>query len=287
MNPWISAARSKTLSAGAVPVLVGSALAYMDKSFSLDIFFATLLGALSLQIATNYINDASDFLRGADSETRIGPPRMAQLGLLTPRSLYLGACFCFLIALLAGIFLILHAGIIILWIGIFSIIGATAYTAGPFPLAYYGLGELFVFIFFGLTAVCGTYFSHTHGFSSSALLAAIMVGLLAMAIILVNNTRDITTDTMAGKKTMSVRFGKKLSQHFYATIVLLPFLLLYFFIESGSWKFIFPITLLPLAAKNIHDMYTKHTGEDFNALLARTAKLELLFGFLFSLAAIL
>ncbi len=285
MNPWIEAARPKTLSAGLVPVLVGSALAFHEGHFQFLIFLACLIGALSLQVATNYINDASDFLRGADTTERIGPKRMAQAGILTPKALFIGAGLMFFLATLAGVYLISQAGLIILAIGLFSILCATAYTAGPYPLAYYGLGDLFVMIFFGIVAVCGTFFAHTTTFSTLSLICSILVGLYSVAIIGVNNTRDIATDILVGKKTMAVRLGKTLSKIYYQFVLALTFLiLLHLCIELKSYLLLLPMLTLPLAILNMKKMKKAETGEEYNSLLASTAKLQILFCTLLSLA---
>lgn len=287
MNPWIEAARPKTLSAGLVPVLVGSALAFHEGHFQFFIFLACLIGALSLQVATNYINDASDFLRGADTTERIGPKRMAQAGILTPKALFIGAGFMFLLATLAGVYLISQAGLIILAIGLFSILCATAYTAGPYPLAYYGLGDLFVMIFFGMVAVCGTYFAHTGNLSMLSFLCSLLVGFHSVAIIVVNNTRDIATDTKVGKKTMAVRLGTSLSKIYYQFILVLCYLIIiHICVVLTNFWLLLPILTFPLAINNMRKMRQAKSGDDYNKLLAATAKLQVLFCLLLSIALI-
>lgn len=285
MSPWFLAARPKTLSAGVVPVLVGSALAFKVQSFHWPIFLACLVGSLALQIASNFINDASDFLRGADTEKRVGPLRMAQAGLLSPKALYLGAGLCFLIASLCGVYLVLQAGLPILAIGVLSMICATAYTAGPFPLAYYGLGDLFVMIFFGLAAVCGTYFSHTLKIDASTFTAAIIVGLQAMGILVVNNTRDIEQDRQVKKMTLCVRLGLMNSKLYYLFLLVLSYLLLiHLAVDLTSWWIALPLLTFPLGLINSKQMLKATKGEHYNQLLASTAKLQIIFGFLFSLS---
>jgi len=287
MNPWIEAARPKTLSAGIVPVFVGSALAFHDGHFHLLIFFACLIGALTLQIATNYINDASDFLKGADTHERLGPKRMAQAGLLTPKALFIGAGLMFALATFCGIYLISQAGLFILAIGIFSILGAIAYTAGPFPLAYYGLGDFFVLLFFGVIAVCGTYFSHTTYFSLSSLISSLIVGLSSVAIIAVNNTRDILEDSKTHKRTLAVRFGENGSKNYFQLILYFSFLLtLILAVYLKSYTLLLPFLTLPLARQNIIKMKNAKSGENYNQLLASTAKFQLIFCFLLGLALI-
>ena len=285
MSPWFLAARPKTLSAGVVPVLVGSALAFKAQSFHLGIFLTCLVGSLALQIASNFINDASDFLRGADTEERVGPLRMAQAGLISPKALYIGAGLCFLIATLCGIYLTLQAGWIILLIGLLSIICATAYTAGPFPLAYYGLGDLFVLIFFGLAAVCGTYFAHALKFDSLVFISALIVGFHATGILIVNNTRDIEQDKKVNKMTLCVRLGLMNSKLYYIFLVTLSYLLIFHLaFELKSFWPLLTLLASPLAFFNIRKIQKAQRGEDYNLLLASTAKHQILFALLFSLS---
>lgn len=289
MSPWVNAARPKTLSAGIVPVLVASALAAHDGAFRPLIFLAAMLGCIFIQVATNYINDGADFLRGADTHERLGPPRMAQMGVLSPKSLFIAAGICFFLALLCGTYLILQAGWPILAIGLVSIVCAIAYTAGPLPLAYLGLGDAFVLIFFGFVAVLGTYFSHTRNFGGEAsALIALIVGFQGMSLICVNNTRDIPTDKKVGKKTMAVRMGRRASNFYYGFTQLLPFLFLT--ILAGflrSYWFFVPALTLPLALKNSSEIFRAEGGAVFQHLLGNTAKLQMLFGLLLSAALLL
>jgi len=289
MSPWITAARPKTLSAGVIPVVVASALALHDSKFIFFVFTSALLGATAIQIATNYINDASDFLRGADTEERLGPPRMAQSGVLSVRALFTGAAVFFLFAILFGIHLIFVAGIPLLFIGVFSIISAIAYTAGPYPLAYYGFGDLFVLIFFGFISVCGTYYAHTLSLGLEPFFCALMVGLFGVSLIIVNNARDIPTDIKANKKTLAVRLGLATTKNYYSTVVVLPYLilLLFYFLFSWSPLILTPLVSLPMAVKNIYRMRQARGSDQYNSLLGDSAKLQVLFGILLSSALIL
>lgn len=289
MSPWVAAARPKTLSAGVIPVLVASALAVREQKFIFLVFVAALLGAMAIQIATNYINDASDFLRGADTEERLGPPRMAQTGALTTKALFIGAGLCFLAALLAGLYLISIAGLPILWIGLLSILAAIAYTAGPYPLAYYGLGDLFVLIFFGFVAVGGTYYAHALSLSSAVYICSLIIGFLGVSLIVVNNARDIPTDTKANKKTMAVRMGVRSTKIYYAVIIALPYALLPAFCWKLSWSpwVLIPMISLPLAVKNIYQMFQAQVPQQYNNLLAGSAKLQMLFGILLAISIVL
>lgn len=289
MNPWIAAARPKTLSAGVIPVLVASALALRDQKFQFFVFLAALLGAAAIQIATNYINDASDFLRGADTVERLGPPRMAQTGALAPRDLFFGAALCFLFATIMGVYLISVAGFTMLWIGVFSILAAIAYTAGPYPLAYYGLGDLFVMIFFGFVAVCGTYFAHASRLENFSLWASLAVGSLGVSLIVVNNARDIPTDIKVHKKTMAVRMGLGPTKIYYAILLLIPFAVLlatYLKHEAGKMIFI-PFATVPMAWRNSYLMLRAQWPQQYNDLLVKSAKLQILFGILLSIAIVL
>lgn len=288
MNYWVAAARPKTLTAGFVPVLVGSAIAFHEGSFQLFVFFATLFGAIAIQIGTNYVNDAADFEKGADTSERLGPPRMANSGHLSPKQLYVGAGFFFLLAFLFGAYLISIAGIGMLWIGLFSIFFAVIYTAGPFPLAYLGLGDLFVLIFFGFVAVLGTEYAHTGAFSTQALILALAIGLHGVSLIAVNNLRDIPTDAKVGKKTLSLRIGDTNSRFYYAATVLLPFLIWFpFGYRLGGISFLLPYLAIPLAIKNILSCFKIEDRRQFNPLLGKSAGVQLLFGIFLSLALVL
>jgi 1,4-dihydroxy-2-naphthoate polyprenyltransferase len=281
MSPWILATRPKTFVAGIIPVAVGSALAFQAGSFHWATAVAALLGALCIQIGTNFVNDAADFEKGADTEERLGPPRMAALGLLSPKDLYRGAGAVFLLAAVFGAYLTYAAGPVILGIGLFSILFAIAYTAGPFPLAYLGLGDLFVLIFFGLVAVLGTYFAHTGGITKAAIYLSFAVGFLGVSLIAVNNLRDIPTDVKAGKRTLAVRMGDFNARWYYGALLFLPFLFwLPFFFQLNTLPAVLPFLSLPLARANASACLRIKDRRQFNPLLARTAAFQLVFGIL-------
>jgi 1,4-dihydroxy-2-naphthoate octaprenyltransferase len=204
---WALAARVPTLPAAVAPVVVGSAAAAHDGRFEWIGAAGALIVSLAIQIGTNFSNDAFDFLRGADTARRLGPPRVTQAGLLTARAVLNGAYVCFVLAAVVGAYFVARYGWPILIAGLLSIASGLAYTAGPWPIAYHGLGELFVFVFFGLVAVVGTTFVQTGRLTSLALGAAVPVGLLCTAILIVNNLRDIETDRAAGKRTLAVLLG--------------------------------------------------------------------------------
>src|SRR5882757_1075563 len=209
MKTWLIAARPKTLAASVTPVLAGTALAFRDlATMHWQPFVFALLGAVFIQIGTNYVNDALDFRKGADTHTRLGPLRVTAAGLLSAEAVLRGAYVCFFLAALCGIPLILLGGWPIAAIGIASIAAAYAYTGGPYPLAYHGLGELFVMIFFGFVAVGGSYYVQTVKFDVRALLAGFAVGCLAVALLAINNLRDVNSDRTSNKRTLAVRFGE-------------------------------------------------------------------------------
>lgn len=288
MNPWIAAARPKTLVAGFIPVLVGSAWAYQRQGFQLWIFVAALLGCIAIQIGTNYVNDASDFEKGADTEERLGPPRMAASGKLTPRALYLAAGFSFFIAFLFGLYLIFNVGLPILAIGVFSIFFAIIYTAGPFPLAYLGLGDLFVLIFFGFVAVLGTVYSHLHIIDLESFFISLAIGLQGVSLIAVNNLRDIPTDRKVGKKTFSVRIGDRASRYYYSFLLFIPYIFWFPVAQSiHSWIAYLPILSLPLAIANTRNCFAIKDRKQFNALLGKTAALQCAFGILAALSMVI
>jgi len=201
------AARIRTLPAAAAPVFIGCGLAALRDAFQALSAVAALIGALLIQIATNLANDYYDFVHGSDTETRVGPTRVTQAGLLAPEVVRRGMIVTLAAALLVGVYLVWVGGWPIVWIGVASLVSAVAYTGGPFPLAYHGLGELFVFVFFGLVAVSGTYYVQALAFTREALWAGAGIGALSTAILVVNNLRDLPTDRASGKRTLAVRLG--------------------------------------------------------------------------------
>lgn len=204
---WVLASRPKTLGAAVAPVLVGTGLAAHDGVTAWGPALAALVGAVLIQIATNLANDYYDFLRGGDTEDRVGPVRVTQAGLLPPATVRTGMVVTLGLALLVGVYLVWVGGWPVVWIGLASLACAVLYTGGPFPLAYHGLGDVFVFVFFGLVAVGGTYWVQGLAWPPGALLAGCAMGALNTAILVVNNLRDIETDAVAGKRTLAVRLG--------------------------------------------------------------------------------
>ncbi|HVJ14864.1 MAG TPA: 1,4-dihydroxy-2-naphthoate polyprenyltransferase [Polyangiaceae bacterium] len=283
LRAWVLAARPKTLSAAVVPVLVGTACVAATGGVRWGPAVAAFTGALLLQIGANFANDVFDFEKGADTEERLGPTRAVQAGLLSARAMRVGMWAVFATALAVGLYLTSVAGPLILAIGVASIISAIAYTGGPYPLGYHGLGDVFVFLFFGLVAVCGTAFVQLGTVPTLAIWAALPIGALATAILVVNNLRDIETDRRAGKRTLAVRFGEAGALFEYGLLLALAYGVPLWLAASAALR---PIVVLPLAtlpmAISLFMALKRERGRALNPLLARTAKLLLLFGALFS-----
>ena len=285
---WMLAIRPKTLPAATGPVLVGTALAAGDHVYRLGPALAALLAALLLQIGSNLANDVFDFKKGMDTKERTGPLRVTQAGLLTPRQVLAGMWTVFTLAFFIGIYLIWMGGWPILVVGVLSIITAIAYTGGPFPLGYHGLGEVFVFIFFGPVAVCGTYYVQAGFIGASAWWASIPMGLLVSAILVVNNLRDLETDKKGGKRTLAVRLGPagtRWEYSFFLTAALTVPLIMWLSGGHSAW-ILLPWISLFLIPPLVRDLQTKK-GVPLNNTLAGTARLSLVFGVLFSIGYLL
>lgn len=284
LGAWLLASRPKTLSAAAVPVLVGTACASARGQVKWGPALAALAGALLLQIGANFANDVFDFEKGADTSERLGPTRAVQAGLLSARSMRRGMWLVFALALLVGVYLTFVSGPVILAIGCASIASAIAYTGGPYPLGYHGLGDLFVFIFFGLVAVCGTALVEIGQVPPLALACAIPVGALATAILVVNNLRDRVTDLGAGKRTLAVRYGRSFALNQYRALLGVSYLTPVALALSGGAgpEVLLALLSLPLALKTERAV-TATEGRALNPLLAATAKLLAVYGVLFAL----
>lgn len=285
---WLLASRPKTLPAAISPVLVGTALAWSDGQFSLAPTLAAAVGALLLQILSNFANDYFDFEKGVDTRERVGPTRVMAAGLLSARELRLGMAVVISLAVLDGIYLVVVGGWPILAVGAASILAALLYTGGPLPFGYRGLGDLFVFIFFGLTAVCGTYYVQAGTLSPVIFVAAAPVGFLITAILVVNNLRDIETDARAGKRTLAVLIGHKSTRRQYLLLLVLAYsapLLLWLGYDLGP-AVLLPLLSLPLAFRRATSVYSA-MGKEFNSVLAATAQLSLQFSLLLSIGILL
>src|SRR3712207_783400 len=230
------AARPRTLPAAVAPVLVGTALAVLDDEFRALAFVAALVGSILIQVGTNLSNDYSDARRGADTEDRLGPVRVTAGGLVPPRQVLIATYVTFALAVLVGLYLVYVAGPELLLVGAASILAGVLYTGGPRPYGYEGLGEVFVFTFFGIVAVTGAYYVQAEELPGEAFVLAVPVGLLAAAILVVNNVRDLDTDRRAGKRTLAVRLGRQRTRALYAAMLALAFLCLVpLALSIGPW----------------------------------------------------
>jgi 1,4-dihydroxy-2-naphthoate octaprenyltransferase len=275
------AARPRTLPAAVAPVLVGTSLAATEGTFRPLSFVAAMLGAVFIQIGTNLSNDYSDARRGADTEDRLGPVRVTAGGLVPPRQVLVATYVAFGLAVLAGAYLIATAGWELLLVGAASILAGVLYTGGPRPYGYEGLGEVFVFLFFGVVAVTGSYFAQVERVTWEAFVLAVPVGLLASAILVVNNVRDLETDRRAGKRTLAVRLGRARTRTLYAVMVYgafvcapLPWLL--GSDELSPWLLL-ALLALPLAVPVVRIVRNRSDGPSLNGALARTGMLEVAF----------
>lgn len=274
---WLLAARPKTLSAAVVPVVMGSALAaHEPPGVTWWVFWCALIGAVLIQIATNLINDALDFKKGADTAERLGPIRVTQAGLIGPREVMTAAYLCLIGAALCGIPLIYRGGWPMIAIGLTSIVAAYAYTGGPFPLAYRGLGEVFVLLFFGFVAVGGTFYAHSLQWNAGAALAGFAAGSLATVLLVINNLRDVDGDRRSNKRTTVVRFGERFARAEVAFFALAPFAAVAFIGPTYLWTLLaLPLALLLLVR------VLRGRGAELNRSLAMAGALQWLFGVLF------
>lgn len=286
LRAWLAAARPATLTAGVVPVVVGTALAVADGVARPALAGAALLGAVLIQVGTNLVNDLGDFRRGADTAERLGPPRAVQRGWLSEREVAAGAAAALAGAVVVGISLVAAGGWPIALIGVASLACAVAYTAGPFPLAYVGLGDLFVLLFFGGAAVCGTYYVQARAVTGGAAWASVAAGLMATAILVVNNLRDRETDARAGKRTLVVRFGERFGRAEHAATLLVPYAMVAAAGALGGPGWLLPLVSLPLAVREVREVRRKD-GAALNPHLGSTARVGVAFGALLSLGVAL
>lgn len=288
MNPWILAARPRTLGAGAVPVLAGAALALAAGAFD-PLASALALGcAVFIQIATNYFNDAIDHAKGADTVERLGPVRATSAGLLSARAMMVGGAVCLALAAVLAVPLVVQGGWPILVLGVVSLFLAYSYTGGPLPLAYLGLGEIFVILFFGLAAVTGTFYLNTLEWSAAPVLAGWQIGLHSSVLLAVNNLRDLETDRAADKRTLAARFGLSFARRENAFLVLAPFVAGVLWLPLGYvWAFLLPLATLPLAWWLARACLEALPSRQTNQLLARAAALHASFGLLLAVSFLL
>jgi 1,4-dihydroxy-2-naphthoate octaprenyltransferase len=285
---WLEASRPKTLPAAFIPVAVGTSLAAAHGLVEYGNAFVCLVFALLVQIGTNFANDYFDFLQGADTPARVGPRRAVAAGLIAPRVMLVATGFVLGAAFLVGLLLVRDGGWILLPVGIVSIICAVAYTGGPYPLGYNGLGDVFVFVFFGLVAVCATFYVQAGYVTSDVTACAAAVGLLAANILVANNYRDAETDARAGKKTLVVRFGRRFAIWQYGLSNLVALLAAPALLLGGAyrWPVLLPLLLTPLAARLTHRLAASTGAADQIALLGRTAGYLAAFGVLLCLGVL-
>lgn len=286
---WLQATRPRTLPAAVAPVLVGTSVAATQDVFSVPRFVACLLGALFIQVGANLSNDYSDARRGADTEDRLGPVRVTAGGLVPPKAVLTATWISFGLATLCGVYLIAVAGWELLVVGVASIAAGVLYTGGPKPYGYAGLGEVFVFIFFGLAAVAGSAFAQLEDWPLEAIILAVPVGLLASAILVVNNIRDADTDRRAGKNTLAVKLGREKARTLYAVMVYAAFLIApvpWILGDLGPWLLLCWLAL-PLAVPLVGFVRSHTDGPSLNEALARTAMVQLVFCVLLSAGVLL
>ena len=285
---WFEAARPKTLPAAVVPVMVGTALAVAHHAADFTRAAICLVFALLVQIGTNFANDYFDFVQGADTAARVGPRRAVAAGLVSPRQMLIATWLVLGVAFVVGMLLVHEVGWLLFPIGVISIVCAIAYTGGPFPLGYNGLGDLFVFVFFGLVAVCTTFYVQTGGVTPDVVYCAAAIGLLAANILVANNYRDVDTDAVAGKKTLVVRFGRKFALWQYALSNLVALLCLPTLLLTGyRWPVLLPLVLTPLALSLTRRLAVSKEPRELIALLGATARFLAAYGLLLSLGVVL
>lgn len=285
---WMLASRPKTLPAAASGVITGTALAIRDGHFRLGPALAALFVALLLQIGSNLANDVYDYERGADAGERHGPMRVTQSQLLTPTQVKFGMWVVFGLSGLLGLYLAFVAGWVVILIGLAAILSAIAYTGGPFPLGYYGLGDLFVFIFFGVAAVAGTYFVQTGSVSAQAWWMSIPIGWLIVDILVVNNLRDINVDRAAGKRTLAVRLGVWGSRGQYLVLLIAAYLILPILVifRILPWTSVLAWLSLPLGWRT-WQIVRRQAGRPLNEALAGTGQTTLVYSLLFFVGTLL
>jgi len=284
---WMHAIRPKTLPAGAMPVVLGAALAFADGKFSILPTLIALICALLIQVATNFINEIYDNRKGADTAERLGPTRAVASGMISEQLMIRVSVAILAITFLLGLYLVKVGGWPILLVGLLSLFFAWGYTGGPYPLAYNGLGEVFVFLFFGVIAVVGTYYVQTLNITTAAFIVSFSPGAIASNILGVNNIRDIETDAKVHKRTLAVKLGRKKAQMLYIFFNVLAFVPpVFLFINGYSASVLLPFLSLPMAIRLSEKVY-KLTGKPLNEVLAGTGVFLTVQGLLFSIGLIL
>lgn len=282
LQAWFEAARPKTLPASVSPVLLGCALAYYDGYLTASITVLCFLVAVFAQIASNFANDYFDYKKGADNEDRLGPERAVAQGWITPKAMLAGTFITLGLACLSGLVLVCLTDWRLIFVGIAIALCVLAYSAGPFPLAYNGLGDICVLLFYGVIPVCFTYYVQTMSFSLLTLLLSIAVGLLSVNILVVNNYRDYAQDKAAGKRTTIVLFGKRFGRFFYVVNNILAFILICPLLIDAPWWILFAFGIVfGLMFMTSKEIFTRE-GKDLNITLAHTARNVFLFALILS-----
>ncbi len=287
IKAWLLATRPKTLAAGSIPVLVASALAFNNGSFQWQPAILCLLFALLAQIASNFSNDYFDFAKKTDNEERLGPARAVASGWILPKNMLIGTGVVITLACLFGLGLVYYGGWIMVLVGIICVLSLLAYTAGPFPLAYNGLGDVFVLVFFGWVAVILSFYLQTGIFTLESFIAGTSVGLGAINILILNNYRDRDNDKKCNKRTSIVIFGEKFGEYFYLTNGIIAVALGAFYFNTNIWATILPILYLPLHISTWKEMCRINKGKALNKILGLTARNLVIFGILLSIGFML
>lgn len=282
-SAWVAAARPRTLPAAAAPVFVAIAFAYRDGVFHWPSAIACLLISFFMQIVSNFANDVFDYERGSDTPDRLGPIRATASGMISPREMYAGIAFVTGLAVLLGLYLVWLRGWPVVALGVAIIIGALAYTGGPFPYGYYALGDIFVLVFFGIVAVAGTYYAQSGLVTWPVILVSIPVGLMIVNILVVNNTRDMETDAASNKRTLAVLLGREAMHREYLLCLLVSYLapLLFVLLGTASWTCLFTWASIPKAI-TLYRQFRQGEGRSLNKILGETARLALIYSLLFA-----
>jgi 1,4-dihydroxy-2-naphthoate octaprenyltransferase len=286
---WLMAARPKTLPAAAAPVLIGTAMAWAGGVSHFPSALCALFGALLIQIGTNFANDYFDNAKGTDTPDRIGPTRVTQAGLASPGAVLAASAIAFALACVPGLYIVARGGIPFIVVGLVSIACGVLYTAGPYPLGYLGLADFFVLVFFGPVAVAGAYYVQALSLDASVVLAGFGPGAISVAILTVNNLRDVEQDRVAGKRTLPVRFGRMFARaeyvaSFVVACIVVPICTAWL---NGRWALLVCATTLPIAAPTIRTVLTSEDGPALNTALAETGKSLLIYSALFAAGWIL
>ncbi|MBL7997090.1 MAG: 1,4-dihydroxy-2-naphthoate polyprenyltransferase [Candidatus Kapabacteria bacterium] len=284
MNAWLAATRPKTLPASAVPVLIALAYAYRNSGaeppYSTPVALLTLFCAVGLQILANFTNELGDYKRGADTPDRTGPQRAVSSGIISPQAMKRSSLLLAAVVFCAGMLIVAHAGWVIFAIGCASLFFAYAYTSGPYPLAYRGLGDVFALLFFGIIPVCGAYYAQMQEFRADVLISSLIPGFFAANILGVNNIRDRETDARVGKMTLAVRLGRPRAETLFGILLCCSYVVAAgLAATSQSWFMLLPLLTLPLALR-LWNSLRRSSGAELNAVLAGTGKLLVVFGVL-------